>query len=183
MARIDPIPLEKMTAEQRRINDEISAARSGGQASGPFGLWLRTPELADRANAFGSHIRRETSAPQRLVELAVLVIARHWKAEYEWAVHEKHARRLGIDDAAIEAIRNDRRPELADAADQVAYDLAREITETRKVDDATYARAVETLGEQTVLDLVTAIGFYVMVAVVLAVYLVDVREGEKRPFE
>ena len=77
MARIDPIPLDRMTPDQRRLNDAIAATRSGGVAKGPFALWLRTPELADHANAFGSYLRHGTSVPQRLVELAVLVVARN----------------------------------------------------------------------------------------------------------
>ena len=72
MARINPIPLDRMTPEQRRLNDEIAGTRGGGPAKGPFALWLRTPELANHANAFGSYLRHSTSVPQNLVELAVL---------------------------------------------------------------------------------------------------------------
>ena len=177
MARIDPIPRDEMTPEQIRINDEIAASRAGGQAGGPFGLWLRTPELADLANRFGSYIRTGTSVPQKLMELAVLTVARHWTAQYEWFAHIRYVETVGLDPAIAEAIRNRQTPEIADPAEQAVYDLATEINRDRAVSDETYARAVELLGEQTVLDLVTAIGFYVMVAVVLTTYQVDVPGG------
>jgi len=87
MARIEPIPMDQMTSVQKRINDEIAGTRGGGAAKGPFALWLRTPELADKANAFGSYLRHQTSVPQNLVELAVLTIARAYSAQYEWHAH------------------------------------------------------------------------------------------------
>ena len=34
MARIDPIPMDQMTQEQRRLNDEIAGSRGGGTGTG-----------------------------------------------------------------------------------------------------------------------------------------------------
>ena len=179
MARIDPIPREQMTPEQIRINDAISAPRGGGQALGPFSIWLRTPELAEKAAVFGDHLRAKLALPPRLQELAILVIARHWSAQYEWYAHARHARRVGIPDAVVEAIRNRREPQIADPADTIVYRLTREMLDTRALSDPTYAAAVELLGEQTVIDLITTIGFYVMVAIVLVGYRVDVPTGDR----
>jgi 4-carboxymuconolactone decarboxylase len=181
MARIDPIPLDRMTLEQRRINDEIAATRGGGPAKGPFALWLRTPELAERANAFGSFLRHETSVPQNLVELAVLVIARAWSAQYEWHAHVATWRRLGLDDDIAEAIRQRREPTLRTVEDRAVYAVATELTERRALGDATYAEAVAVLGEQVVLDLVTIVGFYTMVAIVLVAFEVDIPDGGAKP--
>ena len=66
MARIEPIPFDLMTEEQRRANDEIASTRGGGAAKEPFALWLRTPELADKANALGSYLRHNSNVPQNL---------------------------------------------------------------------------------------------------------------------
>ncbi len=156
MARLDPIPRERMTEDQQRINDEIASTRSVDQAGGPFALWLRTPELADLANQFGTYLRHQTSVPQRLVELAVLTIARHWTAQYEWFVHARYI-------------------------EKVVYALTTELHDQRTVSEGTYARAVELLGEQTVLELVTIIGFYTMVAMVLTTYRVDIPDGGALP--
>jgi 4-carboxymuconolactone decarboxylase len=181
MARIDPIPLDEMTTEQKRINDEIAGTRGGGAAKGPFALWLRTPELADKANAFGSHLRHHTSVPQRLVELAVLVVARTYTAQYEWHAHAAHADKVGLAPELVEAIRTRREPVINKADEQIVHAVATELSVDRKLSDATYARAVETLGEQTLLDLVTIIGFYTMVAVVLVSFDVDIPDGGDKP--
>lgn len=181
MARIDPIPMDEMTPDQRRINDEIAGTRGGGAAKGPFALWLRTPELADKANAFGSHLRHETSVPQRLVELAVLVVARTYTAQYEWHAHAAHADKVGLDPALVEAIRTRQEPVIEKEDERIVHAVATELSVDRTLSDATYARAVAVLGQQTVLDLVTIIGFYTMVAVVLVSIDVDIPDGGAKP--
>ena len=181
MARLEPIPRERMTEEQIRINDEIASTRSTGQAGGPFALWLRTPELADRANQFGTYLRHQTSVPQRLVELAVLTIARHWTAQYEWFVHARYIDKVGLDPAIIEAIRTNRQPDITADDEKAVYALTTELHDQRTVSEGTYARAVELLGEQTVLELVTIIGFYTMVAMVLVSFRVDIPDGGANP--
>lgn len=181
MARIDPIPLDRMTPEQKRLNDEIAGTRGGGTAKGPFALWLRTPDLAAHANAFGSYLRHETSVPQRLVELAVLVVARTYTAQYEWHAHAAHAHRLGIDPALVEALRTRKEPVIDKEDEKIVHAVATELVADRELSDETYRRAVEVLGEQTVLDLVTIIGFYTMVAVVLVAFQVNIPDGGANP--
>jgi 4-carboxymuconolactone decarboxylase len=181
MARIDPIPLDAMTAEQRRVNDAIAGTRGGGASKGPFALWLRTPELAERAMHLGNYLRHETSVPQTLVELAVLVIARSWTAQYEWYAHVALWRELGLSEDIAEAIRIRREPVLESEEGRAVYAVTTELMEKRALSDETYAAAVEALGEQTTLDLVTIIGFYTMVAIVLAAYRVDIPDGGDDP--
>jgi len=181
MARIDPIPLDRMTPEQRRLNDLIAGTRGGGPAKGPFALWLRTPELAEHANAFGSYLRHGTSVPQNLVELAVLIVARAYTAQYEWHAHISAWHKLGLDAAIAEAIRDRKKPALVTEEDKIVHAYTTELIEDRRVSDATYARAVAVLGEQTVLDLTTIIGFYTMVALVLVAFAVDIPDGGPKP--
>lgn len=181
MARIDPIPLDQMTPEQRRLNDEIAGSRGGGPAKGPFALWLRTPDLADKANAFGSHLRHHTSVPQRLVELAVLIVARTYTAQYEWHAHAAHADKVGLAPELVEAIRTRREPVIDKEDERIVHAVTTELAAGHKLGDATYGRAVDTLGEQTVLDLVTIIGFYTMVAMVLVAFDVDIPDGGAKP--
>jgi 4-carboxymuconolactone decarboxylase len=166
MARIDVIPFDKMTAEQKRVNDFIAGKRHGGHARGPFGIWLRNPVLAEKAAHFGDYVRDELSIDRALAEFAILVIARHYTAQYEWFAHERHARSVGIDDAVIEAVRHGKEPPMADAKMKATYALTREVLEKKSVSDAT----------QTV-ELATTIGFYAMVAMMLVTFLVDVPEG------
>ena len=88
MARIEPLAREAVTDAQRAVHDQIGAGRSGGVVSGPFPVWLRMPELAQKAAGLLTYLRRDLELETRLAELAVLVTARSWSAQYEWAVHE-----------------------------------------------------------------------------------------------
>src|SRR3954465_10263021 len=106
MARVNPIPRARMTPEQLALNDAIAGQRSGGQAGGPYAIWMSNPVLARKAAELGNHLRAGTSCPRRLSELAILVTARAWDAQYEWRSHEKHARNAGLESEIIEAIRH-----------------------------------------------------------------------------
>jgi 4-carboxymuconolactone decarboxylase len=173
MARIHPIPRDEMSAEQIRVNDTIAAARVGGQASGPFAIWLRTPEFAELAGYFGMYLRTRTTLPRRLLELTVLVTARNWTAQYEWYAHEKFVGVAGLDADLVEDLRLGRRPDFKAADEAVVFDVAIEIDRTKTLSADTYQRALDTLGEQTVIDLLTVIGYYTMIAVVLVGLEVD----------
>lgn len=180
MARVPPLKPEEMTDEQRRLAAKIAGPR-GGVVRGPFALWLRNPRLVDKADELGNLLREGTSVPRRLSELAILVTARHWTAQYEWFAHERQAREVGIADAVIEAIRHRRKPSFDKPDERIVYDLATELYESKKVSDATYAAAVQALGQMTVIELVTIATFYAMIAMILVTFQVDIPEGEAPP--
>ena len=176
MSRIPTLAADSLTPEQKRIHDEIADARSG-QARGPFGIWLRVPEIADAANRLGTIVRRKTRLELRLFELMVLVVARHWSANYEWHVHEAHARTGGVAPAIIEAIRERRRPEFAREDERIVYDTITELTEKRALSQASYDRALAAFGQEMLIELIAGAGFYTMVAMTLDAFDVDTPQG------
>jgi 4-carboxymuconolactone decarboxylase len=179
LGRLPPTPREALSPEQLRVNDLIQAGRgrSGGLAGGPFAIWLRDPALTERTVALYHHLRHELTAPQRLCELAILVTARAWTAQYEWHAHEKHAVPAGLDAAVVDAIRNRRTPVFSKQDEAITYGLAIELQERRALSEASYAKAREVLGETLLIELVTLIGFYTMLAVVLVGFDVEIPRG------
>ena len=178
MARIPPLKPEEMTEEQKRLTAKIAGPR-GGVVRGPFAIWLRNPALVDKADDFGNLLREGTSVPRRLSELAILATARHWTAQYEWFAHEKMALDQGISKDVVEAIRNRRRPRFDKKDEQAVYELVTELYESKAVSDPTYGAAVQALGQQTVMELVTIATFYAMIAMFLVTFQVDIPEGAK----
>jgi len=176
MSRLPPIDPSDMTALQKKLYDEIAGPR-GGAVGGPFAVWMRRPEIAARANEFGNALRLNGTLERRLFELAVLVIARYWSAQYEWYVHEAAARKVGLEDAIIEAIRHGRTPTFAGGSDELVYDFVRELCETRTVGEHTFARATAALGTEVLIELVTVIGFYTIAAMVINVFDAPVPDG------
>jgi 4-carboxymuconolactone decarboxylase len=168
MARVPDVSLEEMTAEQRRVYQEIGGAR-GGVVRGPFAIWLRNPQLADQANQFG----------KRLFELMVLVVARHWSAQYEWFVHEKHGLEAGLTPAVVDAIRTRLTPEFSREDERVVYDTITELNETRTLSQPAYDRALAALGLDLLIELIAAAGFYTMVAMTLNAFDAPVPGGHR----
>ena len=177
MSRVEDLKPENLTPEQKAIHDRIAGTR-GGTVRGPFAIWLRQPAIADAADRLGTTLRR-CSLDQRLFELMVLVVARHYSAQYEWFAHERHARAVGLDPAVIEAIRGRRTPTFTSDNEQIVYDLVTEMNETRTLSQATYDRAIAVLGLDKVIELITALGFYTMVAIMLNGFDAPVPGGER----
>jgi 4-carboxymuconolactone decarboxylase len=95
LARIQLTPVSEMTPQQRSAYDE-AASGLRGHVPAPMTAWLQNAELACRAQKLGELLRYETSLPPRLSELAILVVARHWTAHFEWQAHKKEALKAGI---------------------------------------------------------------------------------------
>ena len=174
MARLEPIPPEQLSEEQRALHDTIAAQRSVGQVRGPFAVLLRTPDIGARVADMVDHMLSETRVPLLLKELAIIVIARHYTAQYEWFIHARRAGEAGIDLAVIDAVRHRRRPEFTDPLQELVYDMTLETVETGKLSDERYAEAVAAFGEEAMVELVALIGFYIMIAVFLVSFDVDV---------
>lgn len=180
MARLETPDPSSLTPEQRRIYDTIV---KGPRKSihGPFGAWLRSPQLADRAQHLGEFIRFNTSLGQRLSELAILVVARHWTAQYEWYAHSRMAADAGLPAPIIAAIREGKTPPFAAEDEAVVYAFAKEAMEKRSVGEANYNAAVALLGEQAVVELVGVLGYYCLVSLTLNIFDVGLPPGEKPP--
>jgi 4-carboxymuconolactone decarboxylase len=180
MPRI-PLPsAETLTPDQRRVYDSIASGPRGG-VRGPFLALLYTPELADKFQQLGEYLRYRTSLPPRLSELAILVTARHWDCQYEWFAHEQHALKGGVPPEVIAAIKNDQRPKLDKADDVAIYDYAIELHTNRMVSAATYKRAVDIFGRDTVIEITALLGYYTMVAMTLNAHEIPVPDGATPP--
>lgn len=177
MSRLPDIDEAKLSPEQRRAYEEMKRVR--GQVRGPFAIWLRNAELGENAlrlqDMFASRVKLE----RRLLQLMILVSARAATAQYAWFIHEPHALKLGISPDIIEAIRERRTPEFTREDERLVYDITMELNTTRSLSGANYQRGMALFGEQVMVELVSAIGFYVMVAMTLNAFAVAVPGGQE----
>jgi 4-carboxymuconolactone decarboxylase len=173
--RFKSLSPDEMTPEQKRVAQAIAAGPRGG-VRGPFPALLRSPVLADRVRQLGDYVRFESSLSPLLRELAILVVARFWSAQYEWHAHRQHAVKAGIDPAVPEAIARGERPKLS-ADENLVYDLCVELLYDRDVSDKTFTAAVKRFGETTVLDLVALASYYSFVSLILNVNRTPIPEG------
>jgi 4-carboxymuconolactone decarboxylase len=179
MARIDPVPPAQMDARQKEVHDRI-ASGPRGRVRGPLAVWLHSPELADRAQNLGEYLRYAALAP-RLSELAILVTARHWTAQYLWWVHEPIAVQRGLPQAVVESIRARRKPDFQDRDEETIWLFVTELLAAGPVSDATYARAAALLGVKGVVDLGAIVGYYTLGAFTMATALTELPDDAPAP--
>ena len=164
--RMPEIPADKMTPEQKKAADEFAAERKV-PVFGPFVPLLRSPEVMLRARAMGDYLRYKSVLPAQLNEFAILITARHWTQEYEWAVHQPIAVKAGLKAEITQALAEGRRPKGMSADEEMIYEFSTELHQNQGVSDATYARVLARFGEQGIIDLIGVNGYYTFLAMVL----------------
>ncbi|MFP6747686.1 MAG: carboxymuconolactone decarboxylase family protein [Alphaproteobacteria bacterium] len=180
MSRIPALQPSEMNSEQRRFHDNIVAGPRGGMG-GPFQAWIHSPEFADRAQMLGEYCRFNSALEPRLSELAILITARKWTAQFKWFAHEPMALKAGLTAAVIADIRERREPSFDHADEAAVHAFCLELHGENRVSDATYGEAKAQLGVQGVVDLVGVLGYYVLVAMTLNVFEMPLPDGVAPP--
>jgi 4-carboxymuconolactone decarboxylase len=170
-----PAPAE-LSAEQREAMAAFEAARKT-PVFGPFEPLLNSPQLMTAARAMGDHLRYHAAIGPALSEWAILITARAWTQDYEWALHLPLAIKAGVDPRAAQALAEGRRPEGLGPDQQLVYDYLDELNRTHQVSDATFARALARFGRQGVVDLTGVHGYYTFLAMTLNVARTPVPPG------
>ena len=177
MPRLPPIAPAAMPPEKKQVYDEILRVR--GQVRGPFAIWLSSsPELCELALRLQDWFPKHGRLERRLLELMILVLARKSNAQFAWFAHETHALRLGVAPEIVEAIRTRRTPDFAHEDERLVYDVTLELDATKTLSPGTYARASALMGTEVLIELVSAVGFYEMVAMTLNTFEAPVPGGK-----
>ncbi len=157
--RVPPIKYQDMTPAQKAMADRAMAGRG---AIGDFNIVLRSPELAA---VLRSGPRTAISTKQS--ELAILISARYWTTQFEWAVHHRAAVQAGLSEAIVSAIAEGRKPESLAPDEAAVYNFLEELFNTKQVSDATFAATKSALGDQGIMELFGVVGFYQSVSLMM----------------
>ncbi len=174
--RLPDLVPEKLTADQRRVYNDILAGPRG-VVIGPHRVWLLSPAMADRAQALGEFCRYKSSLSHNLSELAIIVMGAYWKSGFEWFHHAPIAMKAGITPEAVEAIRTGREPNLPDPKENIVYRFSRELTTNHRVSKPTYDKAIELLGDVGVVDLVAVLGYYTLICMSINAFEIPTDDG------
>jgi 4-carboxymuconolactone decarboxylase len=180
--RMPEMTLDQMTPAQRNVAEAIMNGPRG-RMSGPFNTWLRSPVLADRLQKVGEYVRFNTSLDKRVNEMAILMTAQAWGAQYEWYAHAPLAIKAGLDPAVVKAIGAGRKPDNMKDDEAIAWEFTTQLRRDHSVDDATYAKALEKFGEQGIVDLIAVNGYYDVVSMTLNVAHVKAPAEAEMPFK
>jgi 4-carboxymuconolactone decarboxylase len=162
-----------MTPEQQEGYRAMIEAR--GRLPGPAKIWVHNPKLSKVIAPLGAHFRKGYSLSEREREIAVCIINSKWHSGYPTNAHERAAKAAGLPTDKVEAILSGLPASFDDKREQVVYEMAMCLSNSRWVAKGLYDRAVEALGHVGITDVITLMGFYTSVAMTLAFY--DVPAG------
>lgn len=163
--RMPPLAADALSEQQTLALASFVAAR--GQPTGPWIALLRSPELMTRTRGLSDYLRFESVLPGWLREFVILMTARQWGQNYEWNAHYAIAIDEGLSPQIAQAVAEGRRPAGMVEEEEILYDLCMEMQRNHSVSDATYERAIARFGEQGVVETVSLMGYYTMIAMIL----------------
>jgi 4-carboxymuconolactone decarboxylase len=177
-----PTSYAALTTDQKMfVNGILSGPR--GDISGSLGVMMASPifgDLAQRVIGYARFAGRDgySSVPPKLSELAILMGARAWGAQYAWNAHHRYAVTQGLSADVVEAVRLGRRPSVMEPDVAIVFTFCAELLTRKEVSDATFAAARTLLGgDRGIVDLVGTLGAYQMVAMMMVVDQMPLPEG------
>lgn len=176
MSRLPKLGSDQLSDEQRRVAAEITSGPRG-EVRGPFVPLLHNAKAADAVQRMGSFLRFDGTLPGALREMVILMVARHWSAQYEWFAHHRIALEQGLDPAIADAIAAHRRPDFDDDVLAQVYDFVTELHRDHQVSEPTFAAVHAALGASQVVELIVLCGHYNLISMVLNAFDVQVPGG------
>ena len=101
----------------------------------------------------------------------------------KWWAHARIAAGHGLEAEVIDAILAGEVPRFSEEADRLVYEFAGEVLREHRVSESLYGDLAQTLGESELVELVTLLGYYVMISMTLNVFRVELPSGETSPFQ
>lgn len=183
MGRLEPMYPQELDEGRRRLYEAITKGPRAagrhfpltgehGELRGPFNAFLLSPELGGVLQELGAAVRYRSSLTPRAREIAILLVAAHWDCAYERFAHERVGRSVGITEAELADLRGGVVPELDDAYERACAHLVRAMTRG-DVDEGVWETWVPVVGEATVFELTTLVGYYSTLALQLRVFRVS----------
>lgn len=159
LARLPYLQRKDLDETNQKIFDVLPGRSPNGTLGGPLAFAAYNPGVAKAlfdlhnaavAGTLNPHVR----------ELAILVACRETNYNLEWNAHEPSAVRAGVDAKVVDVVRKNGPLAGLSELDATVIRFGRQLYTDRKVDSATFAKAVELLGQRGTMDLVAVMNTY-----------------------
>lgn len=180
--RIDDVDPAGMSDEQRSLYEWYTTGRRAspdspfqlstpdGKLQGPPAVWILSPAFGQALQKIGGAVRYESSLPARGREIAILLVGHHHRSAFELYAHTRAGLAAGLSPDDLDALADGKEPGELSEAEAIMFRATRAILERGTLSDDEYRATVDVLGEPGLLELVTIVGYYNMVAWQLAVF-------------
>jgi len=193
VSRLRGLRPEELNESQRDLYDSVAGGDRAKDASfrlteadgslvGPFNTLLLSPVVGDAVQSVGSAIRFGCGLSSLVREVAILSVAAHRRSPFEWWAHEPIGRQAGLNDAQTAALHAGDTPDFDDETASATYAFCQALIAGGRPDDASYEAARDALGLDGVMELVTLVGYYTLLAQLMETFDVGVPSGEPSPF-
>jgi 4-carboxymuconolactone decarboxylase len=167
--RYTEVPLEKMTADQKKAYEFTMKSR--GQVPGPYKIWLQNPKLIEVMVPLGAYYQGHSSLSKAEIEIATNLTNGRWLAAYSNYEHEMIAEEDGgLPPEKVEALIAGLPTHFDDPRQQVVYEVTSALVAPRVLPMGSYRRAVSLLGHPGLTDLTVLIGYFTCVSLSLMAY-------------
>jgi alkylhydroperoxidase family enzyme len=158
MARVEQITeRSQVPSEWHPLVDRIVAQR--GRLAGPYSILLYSPGIADRVDQLSGALRSDAQVKAAEFVVTALAVARAKDCLFVWSVQAPNARRAGISDEAIAAIRDGQSTGLTeDQVDIVSF--ARQLATQNRVEAGTFERLQKRHGTPWLVELTVIAGHF-----------------------
>lgn len=165
--RMAPIPVEKMTEEQKAAKDVYEKTRGRALTGHLFMDLIRVPDAMLAGLRMREHVQWRNLFGDKLTEFALLITLREWSQRQEWSGHAYVAHRAGVEPEVMTALAEGRYPTKMTDDEAIIYDFTTELLRNHGVSDPTYARMIGRFGEEGVIEAITIASLYTMVGMTL----------------
>jgi 4-carboxymuconolactone decarboxylase len=157
--RFKPLAYTELTPEQRAFADK-EIARGRKPETGPFNIYLRSPEMAELSQPLGDYLRFKAPTLRKFKEIAIMLTSRYWGGQYVWYSHCQQALDAGLSPAFIAAMAAGERPASMSPDEATIYDFCTQLLSTRQVSDNNFKAAKALIGERGIVEIVGLMGQY-----------------------
>jgi|ERR1700678_845332 4-carboxymuconolactone decarboxylase len=178
-ARLPYLKKSDLDAKGQKVFETLPGAGKDDILRGPLAFAGYNPAVAQALfDLHNAAVPGGTLDPHTR-ELAILVACRETNYNLEWNGHEASGLKAGMDAKLIDVVRNNRPLTGLNEKDATVIRFGRQMLHDKKVDSATFAKAVEFWGKRGAMDMVAVMSTYA-VSGYFAI-AVDERSPEGKP--
>jgi 4-carboxymuconolactone decarboxylase len=177
-----PLPnREDLDGAALKIFDKLMDPAGGSLVGlkGPGGIRLHSPKASEAAQPFQAYFRGGEPFDGQILEISILITARELNNQFEWAAHEKAARKVGISQDVIDIVKFRKPIDGASETQAAIIQFGRELFRDWRVTPDTFAIALKLFGARQLVDIVSLMGQYAATAVLLTSFDIQLHDGEQ----
>lgn len=160
------LPLMNSTAGLPPAQKSVAEAvlKVFGHIRGPFSVLLHSPRLAEQLLPLVTFVRDGNIVEPRLRFVGILTAVRESRAEYVWAAQVEQARKNGIREELIDAIREDRAPTALSPDEGEVMTYVRDLLRTKRIPAPVFQTLERKYSPQWLVELTAIVNFFAFVS-------------------